>query len=55
VHLTGDRARVLLDNPVRLAAEITARSLAELRLTDGSPVWASVKATQIDCYPMTEE
>ena len=53
VHLMGDRARVLLDNPVRLAAEITTRSLAELRLTDGSPVWASVKATQIDSYPGT--
>ncbi len=55
VHLMGDRARVLLDGPVRLFAEITARSLAELRLTDGSPVWASVKATQIDSYPVTEE
>jgi molybdate transport system ATP-binding protein len=54
VHLMGDRARVLLDGPVRLSAEITARSLAELRLTDGSPVWASVKATQIDSYPAIE-
>ena len=54
VHLMGDRARVLLDDPVRVAAEITARSLAELRLTDGSPVWASVKATQIDSYPLTQ-
>jgi molybdate transport system ATP-binding protein len=50
VHLMGDRVRVLLDAPIRLAAEITAVSLAELGLTDGSPVWASVKATQIDVY-----
>jgi molybdate transport system ATP-binding protein len=50
VHLMGDRARVLLDGPIRMAAEITAVSLAELGLTDGSPVWASVKATQIDVY-----
>ncbi|MGH3576830.1 MAG: sulfate/molybdate ABC transporter ATP-binding protein [Mycobacterium sp.] len=50
VHLMGDRVRVLLDAPLRIAAEITAVSLAELGLTDGSPVWASVKATQIDVY-----
>jgi molybdate transport system ATP-binding protein len=50
VHLMGDRVRVLLDAPIRVAAEITAVSLAELGLTEGSPVWASVKATQIDVY-----
>ena len=50
IHLMGDRARVLLDAPIRMAAEITAVSLAELGLTEGSPVWASVKATQIDVY-----
>lgn len=50
VHLMGDRARVLLDTPIRVAAEITAVALAELGLTDGAPVWASVKATQIDVY-----
>lgn len=52
IHLLGDRARVLVDEPVPLAAEITAVSLAELGLTEGSPVWASVKATQIDTYPL---
>ena len=50
VHLMGDRVRVLLDAPIRVTAEITAVSLADLGLTDGSPVWASVKATQIDVY-----
>jgi molybdate transport system ATP-binding protein len=50
VHLMGDRARVLLDGPLRVAAEITAVALAQLALTDGAPVWASVKATQIDVY-----
>jgi len=50
VHLMGDRARVLLDSPIRVTAEITAVAMAELGLTDGSPVWASVKATQIDVY-----
>ncbi len=51
VHLMGDRARVLVGEPVPVTAEITAVSLAELGLTEGSPVWASVKATQIDTYP----
>jgi molybdate transport system ATP-binding protein len=50
VHLMGDRARVLLEEPIRVAAEITTLALAELGLTDGAPVWASVKATQIDVY-----
>jgi molybdate transport system ATP-binding protein len=50
VHLMGDRVRVLLDAPIRIAAEITAVSLAELGLTEGTSVWASVKATQIDVY-----
>ena len=51
IHLMGDRVRVVLDDPIRIAAEITTVALAELRLTDGSPVWASVKATQITTYP----
>ena len=51
IHLMGDRARVLLGDPFRIAAEITAVALAELRLTEGSPVWASLKATQITTYP----
>ena len=50
VHLLGDRVRVLLDAPIRVAAEITTVSLSALGLTEGAPVWASVKATQIDVY-----
>ncbi|HEY1988216.1 MAG TPA: ABC transporter ATP-binding protein [Acidimicrobiales bacterium] len=50
VHLLGDRARVLLGAPIRVTAEITAVAIAELGLTEGAPVWASVKATQIDVY-----
>jgi molybdate transport system ATP-binding protein len=51
IHLLGDRARILLTTPVPLAAEITTVSLSNLGLTEGTPVWASVKATQIDVYP----
>ena len=55
VHLMGDRARVLLGDPIGVAAEITAVALAELGLTDGAPLWASVKATQIDVYGADSE
>ena len=51
VYLVGDRARVRLDAPVVVTAEITTVSLSTLGLTTGAPVWASVKATQIDAYP----
>jgi molybdate transport system ATP-binding protein len=51
VHLLGDRARVVLGAPIRVAAEITTISLSALGLTEGVSVWASVKATQIDVYP----
>ncbi|MBV8386594.1 MAG: TOBE domain-containing protein, partial [Acidimicrobiia bacterium] len=33
-------------------AEVTAAAVAELHLADGGPVWASVKATDIDTYPI---
>ncbi len=51
VNLLGDRARILLGGPIRVAAEITTVSLSALGLTEGAPVWASVKATQIVVYP----
>ncbi len=51
VHLFGDRARVVFNAPVPLAAEITTVSLSTLGLTEGTPAWVSVKATQIDVYP----
>ncbi len=52
LYLAGDRARVRIEGPVALIAEITAAAVADLHLADGGPVWASVKATDIDTYPM---
>ena len=46
----GDRARVRITGPVPLIAEVTAGAVAELALADGGPVWASVKATDLDVY-----
>jgi len=52
LYLIGDRARVRIDGPVPLIAEVTAASVADLHLVDGGPVWASVKATEIETYPV---
>ena len=51
LHLVGDRARVHLDGPPALAAEVTPAALVELGLSEGSTVWVAVKATQIVVYP----
>jgi molybdate transport system ATP-binding protein len=50
-HLLGDRARIRIAGPVPLIAEVTASAVADLHLADGGPLWASVKATDIDTYP----
>jgi molybdate transport system ATP-binding protein len=49
-HL-GDRVRVRVDGTVPLVAEITPAALRELGLVEGSPVYATVKATEIAVYP----
>jgi molybdate transport system ATP-binding protein len=47
----GDRVRVRVTGPVPIVAEVTPAAAAELRLADGGPVWASVKATEVTVYP----
>jgi molybdate transport system ATP-binding protein len=51
VDMEGDRARVQVGGPVPLVAEVTPAAVAELRLTDGGDVWATVKATEVEVYP----
>jgi molybdate transport system ATP-binding protein len=51
IEPSGERARIRLDGPIPLVAEITATSLAGLRLQTGTPVWASAKATELHAYP----
>ena len=48
---TGDRARIRVDGPVPLIAEVTAAAVADLDLAAGGAVWAALKATEIDVYP----
>lgn len=48
--LLGDHVRVRLDGPLELTAEVTPAAVADLALIEGSEVWASVKATEVDTY-----
>lgn len=43
----GERARVALHGPIDVRADITASAVEGLGLRPGSPVWASLKATEI--------
>jgi molybdate transport system ATP-binding protein len=45
-----DRVRVTLDGPVPLTAEVTPAAVADLELAPGTPVWATVKATDLTVY-----
>jgi molybdate transport system ATP-binding protein len=45
-----DRVRVQLGGPVPVTAEVTPAAVAELELAPGTPVWASVKAVDLDVY-----
>jgi molybdate transport system ATP-binding protein len=46
-----DRVRVTLDGPVPITAEVTPAAVADLELAPRTPVWASVKATDLTAYP----
>ena len=48
----GDRWRIRLAGGVPLVAEVTPAAAAEFRLADGGEVFAVVKATEVDVYPI---
>ena len=50
LHPAGDRARVRFEGAVPLVAEVTAAAVAELHLAEGGPVWAALKATEVEVY-----
>lgn len=47
----GRRARVVVDAPVPITAEITQDARSALDLHVGAEVWVSVKATEVGVYP----
>jgi molybdate transport system ATP-binding protein len=51
LETVGDRVRVRVAGAVPIVAEVTPAAAAELRLADGGPVWATVKATEVHVYP----
>ncbi|MFW5416148.1 ABC transporter ATP-binding protein [Nocardiopsis sp. CNT-189] len=51
VERFGDQVRVRLGGALPLSADITPAALAELSPEPGGEVWASVKATEVECYP----
>jgi molybdate transport system ATP-binding protein len=51
LDVVGDRVRVRVAGPLPIVAEVTPAAASELRLADGGPVWASVKATEVTVYP----
>jgi len=51
IDFEGDRIRVEILGQPAIVAEVTPQAAAELGLTDGGQVWATVKATGIEVYP----
>ncbi len=51
VERHGDNVRIHLEGPIAAVADITPAAVAELDLTPGTHVWASVKAAETHAYP----
>jgi molybdate transport system ATP-binding protein len=47
---TRGRVRVRVVGPLTIVAEITPAAVAELALTEGTEVWAAVKATEVEVF-----
>jgi len=54
LSMLTDRVRLDIDAHPAVLADVTAASVAELRLAPGVPVWMSVKATDLDVYSSAE-
>lgn len=52
IDFEGDRVRVQVSGPVDIVSEVTPQAAAELRLSHGGPIWVTVKATEVDVYPI---
>ena len=50
IDALGDRVRVRIEGSVPIIAEVTAAALRDLQIAPGSPVVASVKATEVTVY-----
>jgi molybdate transport system ATP-binding protein len=50
IYAEAGRVRVQIAGTVPIVAEVTPDSVAELKLGEGGPVWAAVKATEVVVY-----
>ena len=50
LELHADTVRVQLEGAPAVLADVTTAAVADLDLTAGARVWASVKATEVTCY-----
>ncbi|HET9728750.1 MAG TPA: TOBE domain-containing protein, partial [Acidimicrobiia bacterium] len=50
IESLGSRVRVRIQGPVPLVAEVTPAAISELGVVQGSEVWASVKATDVNVF-----
>ncbi len=48
---TRERVRVRVVGALTIVAEVTPSAVSELGLTEGSEVWAAVKATEVEVFP----
>jgi molybdate transport system ATP-binding protein len=51
MELHGDQIRLDLAGPLPITADLTPAAVADLGLSEGSEVWAAVKAAQTHAYP----
>ena len=52
-HLgTRGRVRVRVDGPLAIVAEVTPAAVRDLELAEGCDVWAAVKATEVETFPV---
>jgi molybdopterin-binding protein len=47
----GDRFRVRIDAVPEVVAELTPSGVHAIGLAEGTEVWVSLKATEIEVYP----
>jgi molybdate transport system ATP-binding protein len=51
LDVEAGRARVRIEGPVSLVAEITTAAVSDLGLLEGERIWTSIKASEISVYP----
>jgi molybdate transport system ATP-binding protein len=51
IERTGSRVRIRVAGAMPIIAEVTPAAISALGLVEGAPVWAAVKATEVEVHP----